>query len=249
MGGPGVSGVRSRCRPYAQGRGLRLLRAPLPHGAVQQTRRPALPSVRNARQLRPALGPRPPVDPAPFRSRPRPAARPFRCGSGVSGRRRRHKLPRWRRAGGCERRSGRAGRGAEPGRRRADGAGAGGASRAPRTRGRGQGRPAGGRSAAADAHEVRGGRGQRGTQAGAAGGRAPGERGVGGRAPAGPGRGRTRDPPARRSLPRLCGPGARRGAGGGGPWAQSPGAAPGRGAGLWSGGRRASRRRLFVPFH
>lgn len=79
---------------------------------------------------RPMLGPlaclpapppqAPPHGQAPPRSRP--AARPFSCGSGVSRRRRRHKLPRWRRAGGCERRSGRAGRGAEPGRRREDGA-------------------------------------------------------------------------------------------------------------------------------
>lgn len=84
-----------------------------------------------ARRPRP-LRPRPAISP-----RPRPAALPFSCGSGVSGQRRRHKLPRWRRAGGCEQRSGRAGRGAEPGRRQEDGAGAGGAGWAPRTRSRG----------------------------------------------------------------------------------------------------------------
>lgn len=217
-GQSGRFGVRSRSRSCTWGRGLagrprsgsRLLRAPLPHGAVQQARRPTPPSVRTAHHLRPApTSPRPPQDPAPPRLRPRPAARPFRCGSGVSGRRRRHKLPRWRREGGCERRSGRAGRGAEPGRRRADGAGAGGASWAPRTGRRGQGRPAGGRSAAADAHEVRGSLGQQGGAGG----------GLGRARPRGEGRGRARarrgwagahaGPPARRSLPWLCGPGAR----------------------------------------
>lgn len=208
--------------------------APLPHGAVQRARRPALPSVRTPSQLRPAPSCPAPERPRPEPPRPRPAARPFRCGSGVSGRRRRHKLPRWRRAGGCERRSGRAGRGAEPGRRRADGAGAGGASRAPRTRDCGQGRPAGGRSAAADAHEVRVGQGQRGARAGAP----PGRGAWAGAHPPGLGGG-ARGTPGRTQAALALWSRCPAGRGRRGPRAQSPGAAPGRarvcGAGV--GGR------------
>lgn len=190
------------------------------HPAQHSDRSPAGPAPAQA----------PPPTQAPPRP-PRPAARPFSCGSGVSRRHRRHKLPRWRRAGGCEQRSGRAGRGAGPA-----AGGQGGAGLAPRTRSRKQGRPAGGRNAAADAHEVRDGQGWPGARVGGHGGARP--RGQGrGRARARPtwgcarGRGasvrrawagRTRTPGAGPSLPGLCGSGVRWGAGGGGPRAQSP---------------------------
>lgn len=177
-------------------------------------------------------GPAPAQTPPP--PRPRPAARPFSCGSGVSRRQRRHKLPRWRRAGGCEQRSGRAGRGAGPA-----AGGPGGAGLAPRTRSREQGRPAGGRNAAADAQKVRDGPGWLGARVGGHGGARP--RGQGrGRARARPtwggarGRGasvrrawagRTRTPGLAPGCPGLCGSGVRRrGAGGGGtPGTKPPG--------------------------
>lgn len=236
-------------------------RAPLPHGAAR--RPPTPPSTRTARP--PAPPPtRPRPQPRPRPAAPRPAARPFSCGSGVSRRHRRHKLPRWRRAGGCEQRSGRAGRGAGPA-----AGGQGGAGLAPRTRSRKQGRPAGGRNAAADAHKVRDGQGWPGARVGGHGG-AP-RRGAPPRTGAWAGA-RPADVGLRAWEGRECPPGLGGAHADPRGWPQPAGAlwlgcplgrgrrgTPGtkppgpRRAGTQvsgaSGGQRASGRRLFVPFH